>query len=50
MDGYRTLEGAEAQLFRAVLAAFVEELVQADRGSDEWPIGIEAFDEMEYPI
>jgi hypothetical protein len=47
-DGYRTLEGAEAQLFREMLAALVEDQVRAEACDDQWPIGIDVFDDLEY--
>ena len=47
-DGYTTLEGAEARLFREMLAALVEDQAKAEACDDWWPIGIDVFDDLEY--
>jgi hypothetical protein len=47
-EGIRTLEGAEARLFREVLGCLVDECRMSEEYQDDYPLGIEAFDALSY--
>lgn len=47
--GKRVLNPAEAALIRTVLGSMKTELLDEERGDDQWPYGVRVFDDMTLP-